>query len=65
MTKQEFDAIVAESVKAGANKAEAKEYVVSGFHLPVDDKGKPVFEQSAASGQPSAAKPSRKKAAAK
>lgn len=43
MTKQEFDRIVAESVKAGADKKEAEAYVVSGFKIPVDDKGNPVF----------------------
>jgi len=44
MTKQEFDNIVNDAVKGGADREAAEAYVTSGFKLPVDAKGKPVFE---------------------
>jgi hypothetical protein len=37
MTRQEFDAIVDDAVKNGADRKEAEEYVISGFKL----EGKP------------------------
>lgn len=44
MKKAEFDRIVKESVAGGADRAEADAYVVSGYKIPVDKNGKPVFE---------------------
>ena len=46
MTKQEYDAIVDDAVKNGAARKDAEAYVTSGFKLPVDSKGKPVFTKA-------------------
>lgn len=57
MKKAEFDRIVKESVDGGNSKADAEAYVVSGFKIPTDDKGKPVFEDAKT---PPAAKPKKR-----
>ncbi len=36
MTKQEFDAIVNDAVKNGADRAEAADYIRAGYKLGVD-----------------------------
>ena len=67
MKKAEFDRIVKESVANGADAKEAAAYVVSGFKLPTDGNGKPVFETGDAR-QETGAKPkapAKKKPAAK
>lgn len=46
MTKAEFDRIVQEAVDAGAERADAELHVVRGFHIPVDENGSPIFEES-------------------
>lgn len=67
MNRQEFDAIVNDSVKNGNDRASAEAYVIAGYKL----EGKPAAEKnsSAADGKTAAAssskKPAAKKAAAK
>jgi len=48
MTKAEFDRIVNEAVNAGANRTEAEQHVIRGFHLETNKAGKPVFDGEAA-----------------
>ncbi len=50
MTKQEFDAIVKDSVDGGNTRADAEAYVIAGHKIETDDKGKPVFGGDAEAG---------------
>lgn len=51
MTKKEFDDIVADAVKNGADRKDAEAYVTSGYRLPVDKSGKPVFDKTNGGGK--------------